>query len=336
MEACEVTVYCTVYNHEKYVRKCLESLVSQKTTFRYSVIVHDDASTDRSADIIREFEERYPDIIIPIYQTENQHQLRRSAVYFYIEPLVNGKYVAICEGDDYWSSPDKLQKQYDAMESHPECGLCLHRTLEVTEEEELTGLEYPKKVFETGLITAQQLFSTLPERIYHTSSYFMRASYWHEYIKHPPKFKYYCTVGDIPILLYFGSRFGVYQINEPLSCYRRGAVSSWSYARFRADEKLLIRYHSSTVKTYQLFDEDTKGRYHAICSERISKHMFASNIMTGRLKEFLQPENRDYFNSLSRSRQLTVYAGAVFPSVFKRFYMDHIKKDVKEERNRWT
>ena len=336
MEACEVTVYCTVYNHEKYVRKCLDSLVSQKTAFRYSVIVHDDASTDRSAEIIREFAERYPDVIVPIYQTENQHRQKRNIISNFIEPIVNSKYVAICEGDDYWSSADKLQKQYDAMESHPECGICLHRTLEVTETETYTGLEHPSLVYETGLISARQLFATFPTRIYHTSSYFLRASYWHEYIKNPPDYKLAATVGDIPILLYFGSHFGIYQINEALSCYRRGAEASWSFSRFRADESVLINYHSSIIKTFTLFDEATDGAYHDICVERVSKHMFARDVMSGELKEFLKPENRDYFSGLSKAKRIAVCAGAVAPSVLKRVYMDHIKKDVKEERSRWT
>ncbi|MBQ6119579.1 MAG: glycosyltransferase, partial [Clostridia bacterium] len=88
MEACEVTVYCTVYNHEKYVGKCLESFINQKTSFRFSVIVHDDASTDRSTEIIREYAAKYPDIIVPIYQTENQYQQNVNIIDRFIEPIV--------------------------------------------------------------------------------------------------------------------------------------------------------------------------------------------------------------------------------------------------------
>lgn len=91
MEEIAVSVLCLVYNHEKYLRKCLDGFVNQKTNFKFEVIINDDASTDKSADIIREYEEKYPDIIKPIYQTENQYSkgVKLSAVYQY--PRVKGK-----------------------------------------------------------------------------------------------------------------------------------------------------------------------------------------------------------------------------------------------------
>ena len=100
MNDVEVTVYCTVYNHGKFLRDCLEGFVNQKTNFKYKVIVHDDASTDNSADIIREYAEKYPEIIEPIYQTENQYSKRVRIVPTYIYPRMEGKYIAICEANN--------------------------------------------------------------------------------------------------------------------------------------------------------------------------------------------------------------------------------------------
>lgn len=114
-----VSIQCTVYNHEPYLRQCLDGFVMQKTNFPFEAIVHDDASTDHSADIIREYAEKYPDIIKPIYETENQWSKHDGNLAHIMDKACHGKYIAICEGDDYWTDPLKLQKQVDFLEKNP-------------------------------------------------------------------------------------------------------------------------------------------------------------------------------------------------------------------------
>lgn len=129
MEPTVVTVFCITYNHEKFIRQALEGMVMQKTNFPFEVLVHDDASTDGTADIIREFEARYPEIIRPIYQTENQYSQGKRICEDIMLPRTKGKYIALCEGDDVWTDPLKLQKQVDFMESHPEFQATVHRAI---------------------------------------------------------------------------------------------------------------------------------------------------------------------------------------------------------------
>ena len=122
-----ITVFCITYNHVKYIRVCLDGFVMQKTNFRFVAIIHDDASTDGTASIIREYAEKYPDIIQPIYETENQYSKQDGSIKRIMQEAINAtgcKYVAICEGDDYWTDPYKLQKQVDFLEGHPNVGLC--------------------------------------------------------------------------------------------------------------------------------------------------------------------------------------------------------------------
>ena len=122
-----VAIKCAVYNHEPYLRDCLEGFVMQQTNFPFVAIVHDDASTDGSAAIIREYEEKYPDIIKPIYEAENQYSKHDGSLGRIMNAAIDAtgaKYIAMCEGDDYWTDPLKLQKQVDFLESHPEVGLC--------------------------------------------------------------------------------------------------------------------------------------------------------------------------------------------------------------------
>ena len=115
-----VAIHCLVYNHEPYLRDCLEGFVMQKTTFPFCAIVHDDASTDGSATIIHEYAERYPNIIKPIFEKENQYSKHDGShhriMYDAIE-ITGAKYTAMCEGDDYWTDVYKLQKQVDILES---------------------------------------------------------------------------------------------------------------------------------------------------------------------------------------------------------------------------
>ena len=115
-----VSICCLAYNHGKKEKKTLDSILEQKTNFKYEILIHDDASTDHSAEIIREYEEKYPEIIKPIYQTVNQYSQDVSITPTIQVPRAKGKYIAICEGDDFWIDPLKLQKQFDFLEQNPE------------------------------------------------------------------------------------------------------------------------------------------------------------------------------------------------------------------------
>ena len=127
MSAPLVSIKCLAYNHGPYIEDALKGFVSQKTDFPFEVIVHDDASTDDTAEIIRRYAREYPDIIKPVIETENQY----AHYYDVVEPLINkrmtGKYFGICEGDDYYSDPYKLQKQVDYLEKHPDVNLVYGR-----------------------------------------------------------------------------------------------------------------------------------------------------------------------------------------------------------------
>lgn len=126
----KVAIKCLVYNHEPYLRECLEGFVMQQTDFPFVAIVHDDASTDHSVDIIREYAAKYPDIIHPLYETENQWRKADGSLRKIMNDAIEATgapYIAMCEGDDYWTDPHKLQKQVDFLDTHPEYELCCHR-----------------------------------------------------------------------------------------------------------------------------------------------------------------------------------------------------------------
>lgn len=128
-----VAIHCIAYNHEPYIRDALEGFVMQRTDFPFVAIVHDDVSTDRTADIIREYADRYPEIIKPIFETENQYSKGGGALGRVMQQAIDAtgaRYVAYCEGDDYWTDPLKLQKQVDFLEANPEYSMCFHNAVE--------------------------------------------------------------------------------------------------------------------------------------------------------------------------------------------------------------
>lgn len=118
-----VSISCTTYNHENYIRDAIEGFLMQKTTFPIEILIHDDASTDKTADIVREYEQKYPQLIKPIYQTENQYSKWYGKIGHIQRARARGKYYAMCEGDDYWTDPYKLQKQVDFLEANEDYGL---------------------------------------------------------------------------------------------------------------------------------------------------------------------------------------------------------------------
>ena len=177
-----VSIRCMVYNHEPYLRQCLDGFVMQRTTFPFEAIVHDDASTDGSAAIIREYAERYPDIIKPIYETENQYWKGTIGKIIRSVRNPNAKYFALCEGDDYWTDPLKLQKQVDALEAHPDCFIAFSKVKTVSKDGTPLDWTIPSKESEIpeGIVTLDDF---MKEEYYnfrwtfHTSTFVYRKSY---------------------------------------------------------------------------------------------------------------------------------------------------------------
>lgn len=125
-----LAIRCITYNQEKYIAQTLEGFVMQKTNFKFVAIVHDDASTDNTAKIINQYHNKYPDLIYPIIETENQYTKPGNPLGSIMKEAIKqtgAKYVAYCEGDDYWTDPQKLQMQVDFLETHPDYSMCFHR-----------------------------------------------------------------------------------------------------------------------------------------------------------------------------------------------------------------
>lgn len=218
-----VAIKCAVYNHEPYLRDCLEGFVMQQTNFPFVAIVYDDASTDGSAAIIREYEEKYPNIIKPIYETENQYSKRDGSITRIMDEAIDAtgaKYVAMCEGDDYWTDPLKLQKQVDFMEANEEYSMCFHKVNTLIQE---TG--EIKNEFIVRDMPGKSTILDLAEGNYiHTPSVMYRI--------YPDVLEKYrnlmpCLPGDYVMWMLLVERGDIYKFDEPMAVYRYGS-GVWS------------------------------------------------------------------------------------------------------------
>lgn len=152
-----VSICSITYNHAPYIRQCLDGFLMQKTNFPFEIIINDDCSTDGTTEIIKEYAEKYPDLIKPIFHEENQYKKGVRGMFVkYVFPKAQGKYLALCEGDDYWIDPLKLQKQVDFLESHKEYSMCFHRAKIKNEIKAYTGCKYD--FIEDKDYTANELF----------------------------------------------------------------------------------------------------------------------------------------------------------------------------------
>lgn len=148
-----VSVLCPTYNHAAYIRKCLDSVIAQDTGFPYEILVNDDCSTDGTTDIVKAYARKYPSLIRAFTHSSNQFSQGTDIVRDILLPEARGKYIAICEGDDYWTHRQKLQLQAEMMEKHPHVGLVytyFDKVVEATGKKrafhfhELEGYVYPE------------------------------------------------------------------------------------------------------------------------------------------------------------------------------------------------
>lgn len=260
----EVSIICNTYNHEKYIRDALEGFVKQKTSFRFEVLIHDDASTDKTADIIREYEQKYPNIIKPIYQKENQYSKRISITRTIQLPRARGKYIAFCEGDDYWTSDHKLQSQYEIMESHPEIDMCAHGAYIIDMRNESkskwTYPEMDKKIIPLAEVI-EMGGGFLP-----SASLFYRI----DIEMNPPQFRLAYGI-DYTLQVSGALRGGIYYLSDPMCVYRRMNPTSWT-AILRKDKAKKIAHKKKINNTMRLMDDETQRKFHSYFVKQIAKN----------------------------------------------------------------
>ena len=273
----KVSICCIAYNHAKYIRKALDGFVNQETNFDYEIIVHDDCSTDGTIEIIKEYQDKYPDIIKPIFESENKYSKKHNILADFCLPVTKGKYIALCEGDDYWIDNTKLQKQYDVLESNPSVLMCCHKTKCTNEDDSFNKMMHPSeklKMDKSCLIKKDEAI-----RMYcldigfflHYSSYFVNKKLFEEdsiYYKLP---KY--GNDDTRMFLAVVSCSDIYFISEVMSNRRLLTKGNWNnrFKELPIDDR--VDYSKKAMEKRAIFNKLTNYKYNDLINYSIYNHV---------------------------------------------------------------
>lgn len=312
------SVSCSAYNHEAFIRDALDGFLAQETDFPFEVVVSDDASTDRTAAVIREYELRFPDKIRAVYFTENQYSQGKSAGTARMA-MARGKYIALCEGDDFWTDPRKLSKQVGYMEGHPDCSFCFTNgrrysasTHAFYDRPMLPGSEYDKAVLGGGDcdLTTREV---LPISFIPTASFVYKRR---DYLRRPV-FRKDAFSGDRYIQLTM-TEFGyAHYIDEETCAYRVDNPDSMM-SRWARDKAAGIKAAESYALLYEEFDRYTRGRYSDVIEPLLVKQRYALHTLKQDYAALRAPEFRAYISGEGRRQRLAYWLRTNMPALAHR------------------
>lgn len=262
-----VVIRSLVYNHEPYLRQCLDGFVMQQATFPFVAVVHDDCSTDGSAAILREYAEKYPDIIKPIYETENQYSKRDGSLRRVMDAACgkygpDAKYYALCEGDDCWTDPHKLQKQVEFLEAHPDYTMACSDAVVRTPEGDLMEDDFRRMCWyryqESRDMSVEDVI-TKGGWFIHTASIVYRKGLLDDY---PTACRTRLAGGDTQLQIFAALKGKIRYFHEKMVVYRLySSALAWTAQACRKQNEGVIRVWESDIAMYESLDEYSGGKF---------------------------------------------------------------------------
>ncbi len=297
MDTPAVSVICLVYNMKDYLRDTFEGFLLQKTDFPFEVIVHDDASTDGSTEIVREYAEKYPDLFVPIIQTENKYSQKIPITMGIILPAARGKYSAYCEGDDYWTDPLKLQKQYDFMESHPEYTLCCTKIRQI----DFSASREPDKLIApigyTGEVTLEQILKLKEKQPLCTCSMFFRTDVM---LRCPPEFP---SSGERMKTIWLGLQGKIWNIDEETGVYRRARPGSWTESSWYTKKEQKLRVYYNRIANHMFINDYSGKKYDEYFQDIYLEYMKLALRAGAKYRDIIRGEVSECHKTLSSRRK---------------------------------
>ncbi len=283
-----VSIICNAYNQGDYIEQTIKGFLMQKTNFPFEILIHDDASTDSTAEIILKYQKEYPDLIKPLIQKENQYSKKAPITELYQVPRAKGKYIAMCEGDDYWTDPYKLQKQVDALEKHPEIDVCAHKT-EIHSDEKPIGV-VPK-------INDNRIFS-VEDVILGDGGFVATASlmFRKEWLNRGYKF---AEIFSLDYAWQIGGSLngGMLYLSDTMCVYRKQAKNSWS--KKVANNTAVHLEHWNYVKNIlSTLNEETNYKYSKAINIQLAYLDLKPIIKNGDVKAVFSADGRKLLKAL--------------------------------------
>lgn len=283
----KLSVCVVAYNHAPYIAQALDGFLMQKTDFPFQVIVGDDASTDGTTEIIRRYAEQHPDVIKPIFHPQNIGAFDNSMSVY---RAAQTPYVALCDGDDYWTDPDKLQMQIDFLDSHPDFALCFHPVAVRHEDEDLPdsrippdGFLFPKK--------GMGLEDLLESNFMQTNSVVYRWRFNQDPLSLIP---HGIAPGDWFIHLLHAETGKIGFIDRTMAVYRRHATGIWTGAG--VSDEWFCRYGIPHIKFFEAVEHQF-GRSYFREKQELVNSIFraAENLKNEAVREELRARDEDAY-----------------------------------------
>ncbi len=301
-----VSIICTAYNHGPYIRRTLEGFLMQKTDFPFEILVHDDASTDDTAAIIRELAEKHPDLIKPVLQTENQYSKGVRIWFAFLYPKVKGRYIAVCEGDDFWTDPYKLQKQFDALEAHPELDVCAHATTRLYPDGHEELISYDE---ESGIISPEQIIAGGGLSL-NTCSLMYRTSMLQK------KYRFYeLKPFDFTFKVMGALQGGILYLPDNMATYRfQSGPDAWT-TRMRKSNEDKIAFYNERIQILKYLNEDTDYRFDSTIQKTIQANQWELAWFNADFRTLVRPEYAAYLKKKPFQKRLLIRFGSVCPKL---------------------
>lgn len=303
-----VSICCTAYNHEKYIREALDSFLMQKTNFRFEIIINDDCSTDNTAKIIKEYQQKYPHIIKPIYQEENQYSKGKRMLIDILLPVAKGKYFALCEGDDYWTDENKLQKQVDFLELNPDYSLCVNNAIKVLDNKKKVGKISTVKVNKE--LTCEEIIAGGGEFVA-TNSIFAPTKY-------AKKLPSYFNDFSIDYLwqIYLASCGRIYCFKDIMSAYRINVKGSWT-DKIKKNSNKTIELNKVLIEKLRQVDKELNYKYENVIREKILELEIQSITINKEYNKLKSEPYKSYIKKLPIIKKIKIFLKVYFPNFFK-------------------
>ena len=276
-----VSVAMITYNHEAFIAQAIESVIMQKTDFTVELVIGEDCSTDATRAIVQSFEDQFPDRINVLFPNQNLGMIPNFVATL---EKCRGQYIAVCEGDDYWTDPLKLQRQVDFMEANPDCSMCFHWTCQLNE---MTGEIEIIRLMDRKIKPFYTLKDVVRTNFIPTASTLFRKSL----VPKLPDWYFTAPVGDWPLFVLYAQKGKVGLLNQIMSVSRIHPGGIWSNALESNQNKMALG-------TYDVFYKYLGPDYYKVIKKGISEY-FLTQASSYATRGNLEAAKRNFHRSIA-------------------------------------
>ncbi len=306
-----ITVVIMTYNQKDYIAKAIDSVLSQEINVNFDILVHDDCSDDGTYEIIIEKQKEHPNKIKIIRQDSRRFLIDgfNMMIYKYVVPHIESKYVAYCDGDDYWCDSLKLSKQYNFMEEHPNYSMCFHSAYQLKRDGDMSSKWFIK---DEGDIDMSNLINDKPGIEIATSSIFLKSEVFKDFSDWRKSY----PVEDVPMYITAALYGKIHRLKEIMCVYHQFSSGSWSSQNVKNIQRR-IDHFEKTKAAISFFDTQTNNQYHDLVVKQIESCEFRIALIKKEFKILFSKKYRRFIKRLSKKERLALYLERFTPKIYK-------------------